>query len=298
MKTRLITGVFFTIAVLAFFMVGLAFPSLFLLYAFLLAALFLNELYPLLPEQTEIIESPQLLKLLFFGFPLALLSLPLVLPFFESSTHFFTERRDTFVWGLVLLSLFLFVLFRFLFVEHRFFLHGETEEQALQNSLRRVTQELLLMSYILLPMLSFVLSYRSSAKTMMYFFFAFFASWASDTFAYFFGIFLGRYKILPRLSPKKTWAGFVGGLLGPTVIVAVGLFYFQQGNFQWQHFCLSLLLGLFAQGGDWLASLIKRYYKRKDFGSIFPGHGGFLDRFDGVLLNFLLIYFLSQILSF
>ena len=105
-------------------------------------------------------------------------------------------------------------------------------------------------------------------------------TWATDIFAYFAGRSIGGPKLAPRISPNKTWAGLGGGIAGAAVggaIVAwlLGLepiFYFAGGP-----------LGLIAQGGDLYESWIKRRAGVKDSGTILPGHGGVLDRLDGLL---------------
>ncbi|OQW52389.1 MAG: hypothetical protein A4S09_08520 [Proteobacteria bacterium SG_bin7] len=116
-----------------------------------------------------------------------------------------------------------------------------------------------------------------------------------DIFAYFFGRFLGKYKLHEALSPKKTIEGSIGGLLG-SLLLGFGLG--PQIGFEipmLQGIILFAVTGLFAQLGDLFESFLKRYAQVKDSGFIMPGHGGVLDRLDGVLFSspvFLLIYFL------
>ena len=107
--------------------------------------------------------------------------------------------------------------------------------------------------------------------------------WSSDTFAYFAGKFLGKKKLCPTISPKKTWAGAVGGAVGT---MAFGFFYAQpflnidpvKGIF------VGLLLSITAQLGDLFFSASKRFTGIKDSSNIFPGHGGVLDRFDSLFM--------------
>ncbi len=115
----------------------------------------------------------------------------------------------------------------------------------------------------------------------------FLAAWGSDTFAYFVGRFLGKHKLIPKISPKKTVEGAIGGAVAGMVLFAVsGAFITGFTKFNVDYILLSVL-GLFAavisQLGDLIMSAIKRSYSVKDFGKIFPGHGGFLDRFDSTL---------------
>ena len=116
--------------------------------------------------------------------------------------------------------------------------------------------------------------------------------WVTDVAAYFTGSFLGKHKIVPALSPKKTWEGCIGGMVGcmaampAWVLLAVP---HPSGVLDSQLLLFALLLGMaagvVAQAGDWFASAIKRWSGIKDFGNLLPGHGGILDRFDSVLFT-------------
>ncbi len=108
--------------------------------------------------------------------------------------------------------------------------------------------------------------------------------WGSDSFAYFAGKFLGKKKLCPTISPKKTWAGALGGALGTAIFAALTSTYFLA--IQPAHgFILGLALSISAQMGDLLFSSAKRYTGIKDSSHIFPGHGGVLDRFDSLFLS-------------
>lgn len=115
--------------------------------------------------------------------------------------------------------------------------------------------------------------------------------WASDTGAYFAGTFFGRNKLFERISPKKSWEGFFGGAL-LALIFALGLasFFPALGKLQWIVISLIIIVG--GTFGDLIESLLKRSIEIKDSGASLPGHGGFLDRFDGLLLSvpFILAY--------
>lgn len=108
-------------------------------------------------------------------------------------------------------------------------------------------------------------------------------AWASDTGGYFAGKYLGKAKLYPAVSPKKTWAGSIGGIAAVLVAVSV----FKQLHMQWMPWVdLILMCGVGAvlgQLGDLCESLVKRSRGVKDSGSILPGHGGILDRVDAVL---------------
>jgi phosphatidate cytidylyltransferase len=118
-----------------------------------------------------------------------------------------------------------------------------------------------------------------------------FGTWAGDTVAYFTGRYFGATPMAPRLSPKKTWEGFVGGFIGTVLMVVfIGLYYPSVGEFH------SLLLGLTiavaGPVGDLFESLLKRDAQMKDAGRFFPGHGGILDRFDAMIFAAVAAYFL------
>lgn len=107
--------------------------------------------------------------------------------------------------------------------------------------------------------------------------------WASDSGAYFSGKAFGRTKLFERISPKKTWEGTIGGaVLSLTVAYILSLFYTDLPLWKWV--VVSLLIVVFGSFGDLVESSFKRSLKLKDSGSLIPGHGGFLDRFDGLLL--------------
>ena len=111
--------------------------------------------------------------------------------------------------------------------------------------------------------------------------------WATDVGAYLFGITLGQKygkKLFPSISPKKSWIGFWGGLL-TAVAVAVGLHYLGLFVFDLIHcICMALLLSVTGVYGDLIESQWKRHYDVKDSGTVIPGHGGLLDRFDSALI--------------
>jgi phosphatidate cytidylyltransferase len=108
-------------------------------------------------------------------------------------------------------------------------------------------------------------------------------AWIGDTGAYFAGRFLGKTKMYPAVSPKKTWAGAVGGLAGAVVAVAV-MKLVRMEHLSWLDVILIGVPGsLLGQMGDLVESLIKRSVGVKDSGALLPGHGGMLDRIDAVL---------------
>lgn len=105
--------------------------------------------------------------------------------------------------------------------------------------------------------------------------------WASDTGAYLSGSLLGRHKLFPRISPKKSWEGSIGGAL-LTVGAAVAVAHFYGFMNVWQWIGMALVVVVFGTYGDLTESMIKRHLGIKDSGNILPGHGGLLDRLDSM----------------
>lgn len=122
---------------------------------------------------------------------------------------------------------------------------------------------------------------------------------ATDTLAYFTGYLLGKRKILPEISPKKTVEGSIGGYLGCAVVL-VGYSFIMKAFTgvmpeTWKIVVIALTSGFVTQLGDWSASYIKRYFKIKDFGKLIPGHGGLLDRLDSILFLAPILYLIFVI---
>lgn len=105
--------------------------------------------------------------------------------------------------------------------------------------------------------------------------------WSNDTFAYLTGRLFGKHKLLERISPKKTWEGFIGGVLF-AVLAGVLLAYFLEDSYL-KYIVYALIAGILGTAGDLFESMLKRSVDVKDSGTILPGHGGILDRFDAVL---------------
>lgn len=111
-----------------------------------------------------------------------------------------------------------------------------------------------------------------------------FLLWASDTGAYFAGTKFGKTKLFERVSPKKSWEGLAGGFLA-AMVVAYLLSINYSDITSWKWFVIGAIIVIAGTFGDLVESLFKRSIQIKDSGSIIPGHGGFLDRFDGLLLS-------------
>ena len=110
-----------------------------------------------------------------------------------------------------------------------------------------------------------------------------FIIWANDVFAYLVGMTFGRHRLCERLSPKKSWEGFFGGLAG-AVATGLAAAYALDANY-WVWGGLALVASLSGVAGDLVESMFKREAGVKDSGQVIPGHGGVLDRFDALLLS-------------
>ncbi len=153
-------------------------------------------------------------------------------------------------------------------------------------------------------MFSFIYLIRNRENGFWLVWFVFIASWVSDTCAYCVGMLLGKHKLAPVLSPKKSIEGAVGGVVGSALIgflYAKGLQIFLPAaglgsEILWAYPLISAIGAVLSQAGDLAASGIKRDHDLKDYSHLIPGHGGIMDRFDSVIVTAPLIYYLSLLL--
>jgi phosphatidate cytidylyltransferase len=128
-------------------------------------------------------------------------------------------------------------------------------------------------------------------------FMLFAVTWIQDTAAYFVGRWIGRHKMAPLLSPKKTWEGAVGGLVGSVVAALLCVPLFGLPLSLAQAALIGLVGGVVGPLGDLAESLIKRQVGLKDAGNLIPGHGGILDRADSLLFNGAVLYYLILLMA-
>jgi phosphatidate cytidylyltransferase len=136
--------------------------------------------------------------------------------------------------------------------------------------------------YVGIPAMAFVLLRSDLNYGALAIVWVLFIVWAADTLAYFSGRIIGGPKLAPRLSPKKTWAGLGGAVVGSAMASTLSAAAAHLSGIAW----LALLAGLLAlveQGGDLFKSALKRHYGLKDSGALIPGHGGVIDRVDGLV---------------
>ena len=143
-------------------------------------------------------------------------------------------------------------------------------------------------------MLSFIYLTRSLPDGKFLVWLIFLCSWGCDTCAYCVGMLIGKHKMAPVLSPKKSIEGAVGGVAGAALL---GVIYAAATQGKMAEYALICAVGaLISMVGDLAASAIKRNQNIKDYGKLIPGHGGILDRFDSVIITAPVIYYLAKII--
>jgi phosphatidate cytidylyltransferase len=146
--------------------------------------------------------------------------------------------------------------------------------------------------YVALPLSLTSFVYEAAGVSAMCSFFI--LLWANDTFAYLFGVTFGRHKLFPAISPKKSWEGYIGGIF--SVIAAAWGLHRLFGDVALVHtVAFGVIISATAVLADLVESMLKRSAGVKDSGTIMPGHGGLLDRFDAALLSLPLVFAYMQI---
>lgn len=157
-------------------------------------------------------------------------------------------------------------------------------------------------SFIYAPiMLSYLYKTRCLESGIYIVWMIFIVSWICDTCAYLVGMTIGKHKLAPVLSPKKSIEGALGGVAGSAI---VGLIYayilvrlgVSDSNVMWIYPVIAIVGSMISQVGDLAASGIKRNFGIKDYGALIPGHGGIMDRFDSVIFTSPMIYYLALLL--
>ena len=155
---------------------------------------------------------------------------------------------------------------------------------------------------IMVPVfLSALLRIRQGELGIYYIILPFVIAYMSDSFALFAGMLFGKHKLAPKISPKKSVEGAIGGLVGTVLFCVVTYFICDATCFRndtlnvWIVLGCSLVLAVLGMCGDLSASVIKRNFGEKDFGNLFPGHGGVLDRIDSFLVTMPALYVMIEI---
>lgn len=145
------------------------------------------------------------------------------------------------------------------------------------------TWKLIAIFYITLPCTSliWIMHHQGGNKITLW---LIITVWLTDIAAYICGRTIGGPKLAPKISPNKTWSGLIGGVIATTLFGTYALSFIDT-NYPYAFITLSGLLALYAQAGDLFESWIKRFFNIKDSGNLIPGHGGILDRVDGIVLS-------------
>lgn len=154
-----------------------------------------------------------------------------------------------------------------------------------ETPVRNVATTLMAVFYVAYPisLMLFIPGLITGEWTAEAFLFYLFIVWGNDVFAYLTGVSIGKHKMAPRISPKKSWEGFIGGIVGALVMGAIGSFVVGGGLGLWLG--LAVVVAITSVFGDLVESMFKREANIKDSGNIIPGHGGILDRFDALLIS-------------
>ena len=200
---------------------------------------------------------------------------------FCTSFHIFEQLYDGYPLSMelivgLLLSLLLYLFLIFVVEVFR----------AKEHPLRNVAVTIMSLIYVSLPMslmLFIPLMLGGGIWRAEAFLFYLFIVWGNDVFAYLVGVSIGRHRMCERISPKKSWEGFVGGVLGAMAMGALGNVVVGGGYALWLG--LAAIVAISSVLGDLVESMFKREAGVKDSGNIMPGHGGILDRFDALLVS-------------
>ena len=174
-------------------------------------------------------------------------------------------------------SIFLSLIIAFLFV----FRGKNTSQDAIYS----------IFSFFYLP---FTFNLINDLEGTYYIYLVFVIAFATDTFAYIVGVTMGRHKLIEKVSPNKSIEGAIGGILG-SLISSLALFTLFGISFNIYIILFLIFSSIVSEMGDLIASKIKRDCKIKDYGKIFPGHGGVLDRFDSIIVVIFMVHILFSI---
>lgn len=266
MKTRAITGFFFVVVVLALVLIS---SSTFALFFTIITAVCSLEFYKLV--RTDQVK-PQIITGLLLLFSI---TLPI-------TGHF--------LYGTSLSNLLFSVPFAVLIVVAELY-------RKHANPFHNIAYSIFGIIYAAVPFCFFyAMAYRDGQYSAHYPLAFLIMLWSSDTGAYLFGISLGKNRLFERHSPKKSWEGFAGGIICSMLAAFILSIYFKElPLFHW--LVVSIIVAVAGTLGDLSESMLKRSLSTKDSGSFLPGHGGFLDRFDGLLLAAPLVVFYLHLIS-
>jgi len=159
-----------------------------------------------------------------------------------------------------------------------------------EEKMKTMTVHLSGFFYLSIPFSLFPLLREYTPNKKLWLIFALVIPWICDSAAYFFGKKFGKHKFAPQISPKKTWEGTIAGLIFSIIAGLIYAYFVFKGKYLLFAGIIGALSSTFGQLGDLVESLFKRGAKVKDSGTIFPGHGGILDRTDSLLYSVTIVY--------
>jgi len=152
-----------------------------------------------------------------------------------------------------------------------------------ENNISNIATGILGLSYIAIPLcLANYVVFTNGIYNSFPLILLFILIWTNDTGAYLVGMSIGKHKLFPRISPKKSWEGLFGGII-LTIIVSLIFVVIRQDISVFNGIFIGILVSVSSVFGDFTESMFKRSFNIKDSGRIIPGHGGLLDRFDSML---------------
>lgn len=172
-----------------------------------------------------------------------------------------------------------------------FFFYNMVRSKDLKDASYDIGFKALGIAYIAIP-LSYLISLRRIENGEWWILLLLIIIWANDTFAFFTGKTIGKSKLAPEISPKKTIEGVIGGLLGGAVAALLYNYFLSMGISALETVILSVIIGVIGVIGDLAESLLKRAAGVKDSGTLIPGHGGVLDRIDSLIFPIPVLYFI------
>ena len=261
-KTRLLSGIVLVIAALLLIITG---GDVLLIATLVISYIGMFELYRIFHIEKEI---PGIIGYL-------------------TATVYYADLRFSFLPDMMMLVLGLLIFLMFAYV----FTYPKYKTEQIMAAFIGV--------FYVAVMLSYVYQTRIMEAGAYIVWLIFLCSWGCDTCAYCVGVLFGKHKMTPKLSPKKSIEGAVGGVVGTALLTALYCFIFRnvmEINTAeiWILAAISAVGALISMVGDLTASAIKRNYEIKDYGTLIPGHGGILDRFDSVIFTAPIIYFLAN----
>ena len=209
--------------------------------------------------------------------------------FFKNSGIYPLTYSSKLIGGLFFISTFLIAsgiispLYYIIFPVFILFIPGYELFRKSENNISNIATSILGISYIVIPFcLSNYIVFKEGIYNSFPLILLFILIWTNDNGAYIAGMSIGKHKLFPRISPKKSWEGLFGGII-LTIIVSLVIMVPKQNVSVINCIILGIIVSVSSVFGDFAESMLKRNFKIKDSGRIIPGHGGFLDRFDSLL---------------